>query len=474
LLIRQPWPETQNGWLGVAVIDSAPRPTFIHAPDGHNDNRNNHLHVVFYDRPTDKMMDDATGTMQWDFAITKTTTDKHWNKRTQRPHERPRGRVTTKKEWTVQSRAYFATLVNVALEEAGVKRRIDPRRYTDMGIDEKPIPRMEPKAYQKEKQGTPTAAGDLTIAAQWDRELKRISALYDAVVFDNAVVAKFNATADRFKTKLRTSTTEVEKTFGDWAKAVVDKRGALAERAAVLFNIAKIRSRLTPPLDHRPKAEPEARTPTPAPAPITQPTPAAAAPIAEAPKPAETQPAEAKTVEPQLSPQPQKPLAERPNIYRRRTRQLTPDERSALTKEHISSRPKPKDDTLESVPAHAQRRKPVLHDDQASNQTDAAVPQPGAPQSGIPSEVRPPPAAATTPAQTPAPQQKKAPPTATAEPDEPAPDDQHASSKIGATIDVQPAPGAKKRKKKKISELSAEERRRALIARQITRGGSGR
>ena len=66
---------------------------------------------------------------------------------------------------------------------------------------------------------------------------------------------RFEAAADRFKIKLHTSAAEVEKTFGEWAKAVVGKRGALAERAAVLFNIAKIRSRLTPPLDHRPKAE---------------------------------------------------------------------------------------------------------------------------------------------------------------------------------------------------------------------------
>jgi len=229
--------------------------TVIHAPDSDNDSRNNHMHVVFYERPANKEIDDSTGQMQWDFAIKKTETDKHWNKRTRRRREQKRSRTVHMKSWTSESRAYFATLVNAALEEAGVKRRIDPRRYTDMGIDEEPIPRMEPKAYQKEKQGEPTAAGDRTIMAQWDRELKRISALYDAVVFDNAVVAKFNATADRFKTKLRTSTTEVEKTFGDWAKAVVDKRGALAERAAVLFNIAKIRSRLTPPLDHRPKDE---------------------------------------------------------------------------------------------------------------------------------------------------------------------------------------------------------------------------
>jgi hypothetical protein len=714
--------------------------------------------------------------MQWDFAIKKTETDKHWNKRTRRRREQKRSRTVHMKSWTSESRAYFATLVNAALEEAGVKRRIDPRRYTDMGIDEEPIPRMEPKAYQKEKQGEPTAAGDRTIMAQWDRELKRISALYDTVVFDNAVVAKFNATADRFKTKLRTSTTEVEKTFGDWAKAVVDKRGALAERAAVLFNIAKIRSRLTPPLDHRPKAEiaatkavidelqkeelaplnrlyrgalvkekatltalaklersygstpqapvvapqiapsalkinagvtspspaftqqsklpaksatttmaatsrgiapgansrtmapiappspaitarsaPARRTygslsgiggtgpqlklnpalkpafdqtavnqmaatrtrqyqerlrdwhrrhnafkepiekaisstvafvtsaknpmaaldgiyaqrdaddeadrkfenalpqfdnlirdrlrhglpaytspnmpilekelidtrlkviandsdpviaaaakaaisrsaqptpatsPTPAatpsktpaptiePAPTAQQPPIASTPTPEAAKPVGVEARDAKTVEPQPAAAPPKtPAAKPPNIYRRRVRQLTPDERSALTKEHVSSRPKPQDDTPETIPAHAQRRRPALHDEPAGDERTNAPPSTQN-ISAPPPETRQ--AAATpTPSQAPNLVGEQKPIIAPAEPIKPAveaapPSQQAQPPETGPTVDINALPGAKKRKKKKVSELPAEERRRILIAREKTRGGHER
>ena len=750
--------------------------TVIHAPDSDNDSRNNHMHVVFYERPTNKEIDDSTGQMQWDFAIKKTETDKHWNKRTRRRREQKRSRTVHMKSWTSESRAYFATLVNAALEEAGVKRRIDPRRYTDMGIDEEPIPRMEPKAYQKEKQGEPTAAGDRTITAQWDRELKRISALYDTVVFDNAVVAKFNATADRFKTKLRTSTTEVEKTFGDWAKAVVEKRGALAERAAVLFNIAKIRSRLTPPLDHRPKAEiaatkavidelqkeelaplnrlyrgalvkekatltalaklersygstPQApvvapqiapsalkinagvTSPSPAftqqsklpaksatatmatasrgiapgansrtvapiappspaiaarsaparprynslsgiggvgpqlklnpalkpafdqtavnqmaatrtrqyqerlrdwhrrhnafkepiekaisstvafvtsaknpmaaldgiyaqrdaddeadrkfenalpqfdnlirdrlrhglpaytspnmpilekelidtrlkviandsdpviaaaakaaisrsaqPTPATSPTPAAtpsktpaptiepaptaqqppiaSTPTPEAAKPVGVEARDAKTVEPQPAAAPPKtPAAKPPNIYRRRVRQLTPDERSALTKEHVSSRPKPQDDTPETIPAHAQRRRPALHDEPAGDERTNAPPSTQN-ISAPPPETRQ--AAATpTPSQAPNLVGEQKPIIAPAEPIKPAveaapPSQQAQPPETGPTVDINALPGAKKRKKKKVSELPAEERRRILIAREKTRGGHER
>jgi hypothetical protein len=744
----------------------------IHAPDADNDSRNTHLHIVFHDRATDKMIDDTTGKMQWDFAITKTTTDKHWNKRTHRPHEQLRGRITTTKEWTVQSRAYFATLVNAALEEAGVKRRIDPRSYKDIGIDETPIPRIGPKAYQKEKQGTPTSAGDQTVAAQWDRELKRLTALYDTIVFDNTIVDRFNAAADRFTKTLHTSTAEIEKTFGVWAKAVVDKRGALAERAAVVFNIAKIRSRLTPPLDHRtkaeiaatkavidnlqkdeltpltrlyraallkektglatlakleraysgtpqaaaaaavttatsptavkkvvtpssptlqpqPKAQPKAGTinfppspraasaaksntattapPTPSDPPkaaqrktygsipglgsspkfkptstpdlgfnkdalaqmeaerirqfnldwqqrhdaytgplkkaiadittqiadapdielavdnmyaerqtlvtqtadfdaatveiddilrnnlrngrtpyndagiadasrnflnerlaviakdkdpslaaaavaalATRTTPAqsAAAPqpqagsptdqpasVAERPvaniqpdRPAaeikteattanEPKPAGVKPVEPQPAPAPlQQPATPTPNLYRRRTRVLTPEERSALTKTHITTKPKPKDDIPETMPAHARRRRPQLHDEPPADEA-AVVQSPTAAPRQPTTDVEPAaPAAALTPTPTATParpaepvaaQQPIATPAKPAEPKTaPAPSQPTEPPAIGPTIDIAALPEAKKRKKKKFSELSADERRRTSGGRE--------
>jgi len=189
------------------------------------------MHVVFYERPTDKMLDPATGKMQWNFAIVTQERDSKRTLRTKRKEERRRSRVTNERKWTGESRAYFAQLVNAALEEAGVKRRIDPRRYTDMGIDEKPIPRMEPKAYQKEKQGEPTAAGDRTITAQWDRELKRISALYDPSSRQRRrrqIQRHCRPLQDKAPHQHRRGRKDLRRL----GEAVVDKRGALAERAA--------------------------------------------------------------------------------------------------------------------------------------------------------------------------------------------------------------------------------------------------
>jgi hypothetical protein len=779
-------PDTEGRWKGIKK--TLRYWAVIHAPDSGNDNRNNHLHVVFYERPTDKMLDPATGQMQWDFAIVTQERDSKRTLRVKRKEEKNRGRIVHHKSWTAESRAYFATLVNAALAEAGVKRRVDARSYAKIGIDEKPVKRMEPKAYQKEKQGIPTSAGEQTIADQWDRELKRLTRLYDTVVFDNAVVDRFNAAADRFKSKLHTSTTEVEKTFDRWAKAVVAKRGVLAERAAVLFNVAKIRSRLTPPLDHRSKAEiaatkavidelqkdeltplnqlyraalvkekdvltalakleraysstpqaspaappiapsvlkiktgvapptpavtqqsrPQIRSrvatiatmtnsgapalnnkparsiaPTAAPPPvlrsapprrtygsipgigtlspqikpmpkfnpafddaalyqmaatrirqhneyaadwhrrhdafkapfeksvasisgqaiatgnpaaaidamyarrkaeikeaeeadaieallpefdnlirdrlrkrlspylapdISEPerraindrlyaiaadadpitsaaakaaiaaisqsspvaqAPAAKAPVAQppqpapptveaapAPKPASAEPTptaenktpsviapEQKIVEPPPAEPAKRPIAPKTDIYRRRVRQLTPDERSALTKEHVSSKPKPIDDIPESMPAHARPRRPQLHDEPL---TDNAAAKPAAaptapPESrhaDVPPVANPKPIAVANPApaaQPPIPINaevaKAAAPPAAAPAPTPTPTAEAAVE--GATIDIKAAPGVKRRKKK-ASELSPEERRRLAIARQKSRGQNGR
>ena len=163
----------------------------IHAPDDHNDIRNNHLHIVFYERPTDLKTDPKTNEERWDFEIAEQKRDKKRTLRTVHSFEENRSRVIHEKSWVTQSRAHFATLVNDALKEAGVERRIDPRSYEAIGIEATPIPRIGPKAYQKEKRGVATPAGDKTIAAQWEREKTRLAAVYDRIVLDKDIVERF-------------------------------------------------------------------------------------------------------------------------------------------------------------------------------------------------------------------------------------------------------------------------------------------
>jgi len=254
--------ETQIANLDIQKPNKKPNKTketlrywaVIHAPDSHNDSRNNHLHVVFYERPTDRIPHPKTGVECWDFEpIYAKRSPKNRTLYTARHDQQNRNRDINNKSWSSDSRKYFAKLVNAALKDAGVSRRFDPRTYEQMGIEETPIPRIGPKAYQKEKRGIPTPAGDNTVAAQWDREQGRLAALYDTVIFDKAVIDRFSKTIGDFKKKLGSDYVQVEIQLGQWTKAFETKRNLLAERAAIIFNYAKVRSQLTPPLDPRPK-----------------------------------------------------------------------------------------------------------------------------------------------------------------------------------------------------------------------------
>ena len=129
------------------------------------------------------------------------------------------------------------------------------------------------------------------------------------------------------------------------------------------------------------------------------------------------------------------------------------------------------------MPAHAQRRRPALHDGPDHNERTDAPPSTQN-TSAPPPETR---QAAATPTPSPAPNPiaEQKPVIIAAEPTKPtveaAPPAQQAQPpEIGPTVDITALPGAKKRKKKKISELPAEERRRFLIAREKTRGGHER
>ena len=227
----------------------------IHAPDDHNDKRNNHLHVVFYERPTDRMIDPQTNEEKWDFTISRQKRDTKRTLRTIHEFEQSRSRLINNRNWVKEYRAHFATLVNAALEEAGVPRRIDPRSFEAMGIDATPIPRIAPKAYQKEKQGVATPAGDKTVTAQWDRERIRLATLFDHVAFDKDIVERFTKRITWMRKFFDPRAPDAGVAFVSWKNAFSKKQEMLAERAAVLYNYEKVRSRLTPPLDSRATSE---------------------------------------------------------------------------------------------------------------------------------------------------------------------------------------------------------------------------
>jgi hypothetical protein len=222
----------------------------IHAPNAHNDARNFHLHLVFSDRPAHKVRD-KSGQRVWDFTILELREDKeNRNKRWHRPYRQLRDRTFSARNWIKQTRERVAELVNDALAEAGVERRVDPRSYSEMGIDREPEPRAPGWAYSLEKRGVEAAAARPAIEAQWQRARQRLSQQYDDFQPDARIAARFGAAfrrvSDRIDTTLRLEALTASE---QWRSAVMRQNAAEANAAALRFNMAKIRSRFAPPIE---------------------------------------------------------------------------------------------------------------------------------------------------------------------------------------------------------------------------------
>lgn len=154
----------------------------IHAPDSHNDSRNYHLHIVAYDRPARFMPEHG----QWDFEVVEWYNHKGTD-RPRYPHrqnkigEVSQGTAKTHKEnsggdFIPSLRCKFAGINNAVLKARGIKRQLDPRKFTDMGIDRTPTEHMGTKAAALESIGVPTTVGQHNAIAIWsdaERAIRR-------------------------------------------------------------------------------------------------------------------------------------------------------------------------------------------------------------------------------------------------------------------------------------------------------------
>lgn len=135
----------------------------MHAPDHTNDSRNWHFHLVYYDRPINKMPDG-----QWDFAIQKQATNKWGNKWTTWPHRQNKVREVTEKPWVPMLRKRLADITNDHLKRAKLVRRLDPRKYSEMGIDRQPQEHLGTNRSALEAMGVATPAGASNAQKEWD------------------------------------------------------------------------------------------------------------------------------------------------------------------------------------------------------------------------------------------------------------------------------------------------------------------
>jgi len=172
--------------LGSFSRDGAGRPTgmmytaVIHAPDSHNDRRNYHLHVIAHDRPA-KWMEEH---QQWDFEVAEQYNHKG-EIRTRYPHRQNKigevsqgssktGREGSGADFIPAMRNRFAEINNLVLAARGKERRLDPRRYEEMGIERTPTEHLGTKAAAMEAMGVPTVIGKLNAIAIWTDAEKAI------------------------------------------------------------------------------------------------------------------------------------------------------------------------------------------------------------------------------------------------------------------------------------------------------------
>lgn len=185
-----------------------PHIAVMHAPDHTNDDRNWHFHLVYHDRPatrfTGKAEDHlwelekgagekkvrqreiATAALadpaiqkhvgKWDFTVPWTYRKKvSGNIKDTRPFAQVKDRDVNKRDFVPMLRRTLAHLTNRELEEAGVARRVDHRRYSAMGIHKEADEHLGTQASSLESNGVPTEAGIQNERNQWEYIQRRLA-----------------------------------------------------------------------------------------------------------------------------------------------------------------------------------------------------------------------------------------------------------------------------------------------------------
>lgn len=173
----------------------------IHEPDPHNDARNHHLHLIFYDRPCRRLrgnhadLENFSGFLkddllsmidageikegEWDFTVQRRYKSvRTW--RTHYPFRAEKSRDITKgKDWQKRFRRDYAAIVNQVSEEAGGSAVYDPRSYSDRDVDLSPSKHLG-QLHKSEVAGIPTLIGLGNEAGQSDDQRRALFGQYDA------------------------------------------------------------------------------------------------------------------------------------------------------------------------------------------------------------------------------------------------------------------------------------------------------
>lgn len=165
----------------------------MHAPDHKNDERNWHFHLIYYDRPCRRITQDDIGHLteqgyrtadlepgMWDFAVVTPKKGRSNGKAV--PLKQNKVGEVTQDGWIEMLRKELAGITNRHLERADVERRVDPRRYEEMGIIADPQEHLGTNQAAAETRGEATAAGCENESRQWDAIMAASTTRLDAAL----------------------------------------------------------------------------------------------------------------------------------------------------------------------------------------------------------------------------------------------------------------------------------------------------
>lgn len=178
----------------------------MHAPDHKNDERNWHFHLIYYDRPCRRITQDDIGHLtqqgyrtadlelgMWDFAVVTPKKGRSNGKAV--PLKQNKVSEVTQDGWIEMLRNELAGITNRHLERADVERRVDPRRYEEMGIIADPQEHLGTNQAAAETRGEATAVGRENESRQWDAIMAAGTTRLDAALA--AIDEQPGATGDR-------------------------------------------------------------------------------------------------------------------------------------------------------------------------------------------------------------------------------------------------------------------------------------
>lgn len=141
----------------------------IHAPTSKNDDRNHHLHIVFYDRPTERILHPETGASVWDFEVVETKKTASRHTRSTRPLQKPKDRSFSDVKWPKKIREAYCRIVNERRAEVGQPPIYHPMTYAEAGVDVEPVPVLTRREFLDLERGIDNPVALAKIFRRWER-----------------------------------------------------------------------------------------------------------------------------------------------------------------------------------------------------------------------------------------------------------------------------------------------------------------